>query len=155
MGLLDGIGKVASAVNPISSIITAATPIVNSLLDLIPSENKAARQQLEQLQVLLASAEKADESQREINKEEAQHQSTFVAGWRPFIGWVLGVSIAFYFIPKAVLTAYFWTVASIHANEVLPYPLMDSGLWELITALLGMSSIRTADKALTRFLDRR
>ena len=30
------------------------------------------------------------QSQIEVNKVEAQHASVFVAGWRPFIGWVGG-----------------------------------------------------------------
>jgi hypothetical protein len=31
--------------------------------------------------------------QTEINKIEASHRSRFVAGWRPFIGWVCGLGI--------------------------------------------------------------
>ena len=31
--------------------------------------------------------------QAEINKVEAQHRSIFVAGWRPWIGWVCGMGI--------------------------------------------------------------
>ena len=32
--------------------------------------------------------QKLIELQGEINKIEAQHRTIFVAGWRPFIGWV-------------------------------------------------------------------
>jgi len=31
--------------------------------------------------------------QTEINKIEAQHRSIFVAGWRPWIGWVCGMGV--------------------------------------------------------------
>lgn len=31
--------------------------------------------------------------QAEINKVEAQHRSIFVAGWRPWIGWVCGMGV--------------------------------------------------------------
>lgn len=31
--------------------------------------------------------------QTEINKIEAQHRSVFVAGWRPWIGWVCGMGV--------------------------------------------------------------
>ena len=90
------------------------------------------------------------QSQIEVNKAEAQHASVFVAGWRPFIGWGLGFSVVLYYIPKAVLTSYFWVLASIQANGLVPYPEMDSGLWELVVGLLGMGSLRSLDKYLTK-----
>ena len=33
-------------------------------------------------------------SQIEVNKTEAAHGSVFVAGWRPFVGWVSGAGLA-------------------------------------------------------------
>ena len=42
--------------------------------------------------------------QNEINKVEAQHRSVFVSGWRPFIGWVCGVALAYNFIVRDLLT---------------------------------------------------
>lgn len=33
-------------------------------------------------------------AQIEVNKAEAGHGSIFVAGWRPFVGWVCGVGLA-------------------------------------------------------------
>jgi hypothetical protein len=33
-------------------------------------------------------------AQMEVNKVEAGHRSVFIAGWRPFIGWVGGVGLA-------------------------------------------------------------
>lgn len=33
-------------------------------------------------------------AQLEINKVEASHGSIFVAGWRPFVGWVAGAGLA-------------------------------------------------------------
>ena len=49
--------------------------------------------------------DKADEryhdelmGQIEVNKEEARHASIFVAGWRPFIGWVGGVGLGYNFV---------------------------------------------------------
>ena len=35
--------------------------------------------------------------QIELNKIEARHSSVFVAGWRPFIGWLCGAGLAFCF----------------------------------------------------------
>ena len=37
------------------------------------------------------------ELQTKINEIEAGHRTVFVAGWRPFIGWVCGVALAYNF----------------------------------------------------------
>ena len=36
--------------------------------------------------------------QTKINEIEAKHRSVFVAGWRPFVGWVCGIALAYNFI---------------------------------------------------------
>ena len=38
-------------------------------------------------------------AQIEVNRIEAQHRSVFVAGWRPFIGWICGAALAWNFVP--------------------------------------------------------
>ena len=42
--------------------------------------------------------QKLIELQGEINKIEAQHRTIFVAGWRPFIGWVCGFVVCSVFV---------------------------------------------------------
>ena len=46
-------------------------------------------------------AHESNMAQVDVNKAEAQHRSIFVAGWRPFIGWVCFcaiVAMSFYFV---------------------------------------------------------
>jgi len=38
------------------------------------------------------------ELQTKINEIEAGHRTLFVAGWRPFIGWICGVALAYNFV---------------------------------------------------------
>ena len=77
-----------------------------------------------------------------INKIEAQHKSLFVAGWRPFIGWVCGVAIAYAFIGQPVIV---WGVALYGLDIVAP--VIESGvLFELVLAMLGMAGLRTYEK---------
>ena len=38
------------------------------------------------------------ELQAQINEQEAKHRTIFVAGWRPFIGWVCGFALAYNFV---------------------------------------------------------
>ena len=86
-------------------------------------------------------------AQQEINKIEAQHKSIFVAGWRPSIGWVCSISLAFYFIPQFAMAAYLWTIQSYDQGVLLPYPNAGAeSLFELVLALLGMASLRTFEK---------
>ena len=36
--------------------------------------------------------------QLDINKQEAAHPSLFVAGWRPWIGWICGIAMFYHFL---------------------------------------------------------
>lgn len=87
------------------------------------------------------------ELQVEINKIEAVHPSILVAGWRPFIGWVLGISLGCYYIPQFALAAILWAKSCWAVNAVSPFPIYDiSGLSELVIAMLGLAGLRTAEK---------
>ena len=80
--------------------------------------------------------------QAEINKIEAQHRSLFVAGWRPFIGWVCGFALLWHFIGFDFMS---WLAM---ANG-WPKPPELSGTEELITivvSLLGLGIYRTVEK---------
>lgn len=84
--------------------------------------------------------------QVELNKIEAQHRTVFVAGWRPFIGWVCGFSLGAYYIPQYVMAAYLWVRHCIEADAIVAYPVTAAGLFELVCALLGMGTLRSLDK---------
>jgi len=86
-------------------------------------------------------------AQIKVNTQEAKHRTIFVAGWRPFIGWVCGFSIASYYIPQFVLASYLWIKICLDANELLPYPEINAeSLFELVLAMLGMAGLRTYEK---------
>lgn len=83
------------------------------------------------------------ELQVELNKIEAQHRSVFVAGWRPFIGWICGMNLLYLVIVRDLIVWMF----SIYAPD-LPHP-PAAGLdltIELVIALLGLSTLRTYEK---------
>ncbi len=85
-------------------------------------------------------------AQIELNKIEASHRSIFVAGGRPFILWVCGVSLAFYFIPQFALGAYLWTRQVLTTGELVAYPVAADGLYELVFGMLGLGAFRTVEK---------
>ena len=86
--------------------------------------------------------EAAMQAQNNINLEEAKHKSIFVAGWRPFIGWVCGVGIAYQFLFHPALV---WALLFLDI-DVEP-PMIDrDGLMALVVPLLGLGAYRTAEK---------
>ena len=80
--------------------------------------------------------------QIEINKEEAKHASVFVAGWRPFIGWVSGASLAYTFVLSPFIEFF---ARLLGYTGVMPLP-DTSSLMTLITAMLGVGAMRSFDK---------
>lgn len=96
---------------------------------------------------LMAEIEQRPQAaQWEINKAEAQHRSTWVAGWRPAIGWVCAVSLGSYYIPQFVLGSILWAIQCWETGKIIDYPLSIEGLMGLVTSLLGMGALRTVEK---------
>lgn len=84
----------------------------------------------------------ADTAQTAINQNEATHRSLFIAGWRPFIGWVCGIAFAYHFLVQPFLIF----VLTAGGNPVhLPSFDMDA-LFTVLMGLLGLGSLRTLEK---------
>ena len=117
-------------------------PLVDKFVDRIPNGNEraSAKEQLEQ--GLVDAANQVMLAQTEINKAEAAHKSIFVAGWRPFIGWVCGVGICWSMVAQPVFQ---WGINAFGDGSQLP-TVDTSYLMELVTAMLGMSGLRTFEK---------
>lgn len=82
-------------------------------------------------------------AQTQVNKEEAKHSSIFVAGWRPFIGWVCGAALFYNFIFIHIL-CYIMEYAA--PDLVCPEPIQLEHLFPIITGMLGISGLRTYEK---------
>lgn len=76
-------------------------------------------------------------AQVELNKVEAASRTFFIAGWRPAIGWICAVGLAFPFLINPCLQWYTGV-----AGPVLPVDVIG----ELVVALLGLSGLRTFEK---------
>ena len=83
-------------------------------------------------------------AQMEVNKQEAAHRSLFVAGWRPFIGWTCGVSLAWHFVLSPVVV--FVTAWAGVEMPTLPTFDMDS-LMTVLLGMLGLGGLRTYEKS--------
>ena len=91
-------------------------------------------------------AQELAKGQLEVNKAEAGHRSMFVAGWRPFIGWVCGVALAYHFVlhPIIVFGLVYFNVSGLHPSD-LPAFDMDS-LMTVLLGMLGLGGLRTFEK---------
>ena len=118
-------------------LLPLAKPLIDKLVDRIPNKNERARAAEEFETELLNAVTQASFQQGEINKIEAAHPSRFVAGWRPFIGWVCGWSILWSFLVQPVLI---WM-----GFGELP-ELQTDQLFQLVLAMLGMGGLRTFEK---------
>lgn len=85
---------------------------------------------------------KSSEIQTEINKVEASHRSLFVAGWRPFIGWVGGIAIAYAYLLHPIMQ---W-MSAVWLPDITPPELVLDNLFELVIAMLGLGGLRTFEK---------
>jgi len=104
-------------------------------------------ERLDKQALLTKLAQQPELAQIELNKIEAQHRTLFVAGWRPFIGWVCGTAIAYHFIAQPI-AVYVLTIAS---PETQAPPALDfAPLMTLVLSLLGLGSLRTVEKGMGR-----
>jgi hypothetical protein len=128
-------------------IVTALLPMLGTILDrVIPDKAASEKAKLEMQAALLDAAVKGDLGQMEINKAEAAHQSVFVAGWRPAIGWVCAAALAYSYMLVPLVG---FTLALL-GQPVPRWPVLDNNLWELMFGMLGMGALRSYDKAQER-----
>lgn len=94
-------------------------------------------ERLDKQAILTRLAQKPAAMQVELNKVEAGHRSLFVAGWRPFLGWVCGIGLGFTFVANPVLQ---WLTGDV--GPEVPADVM----MELVIAMLGLGGLRTFEK---------
>lgn len=140
---LQGIGDIIKGVGGIAD-------------DLLTSDEERLKIALEQSKIDAGLLQ----GQLSINAEEARHGSVFVAGWRPFIGWIGGIALAYQFILYPLLI-WIWALAQakgwipcyIDVSQVAGActfsspPVFDSGpLFAIVTGMLGIGGMRSYDK---------
>lgn len=121
---------------PIGKIVEG---VVNTIDELHTSKEEEMKIDLEVQK--LSHAENL--GQIEVNKMEATHKSIFVAGWRPFIGWVCGFALLYNFILRDLIV-YGIKLANAYAPE--PPALQMEHLMTIVLGMLGLGVARTYEK---------
>jgi hypothetical protein len=112
---------------------------ISNILDKFVAD-KDLKQKLEH--ELKTELHRANMAQIEVNKEEAKHRTVFVAGWRPFTGWVCATALAYHFILEPVIV---FVLALYNIQLTLPQFDMAS-LLTVLMGMLGLGGLRTYEK---------
>ena len=128
LGKLFGIG--------ISDAVTGIAEVVDKFVE--TDDEKRLAEQIRARMIM-----KPQLAQVEINKIEAAHRSIFVAGWRPFIGWVCGCALAWRYIGFDLLN---WVALLVRPEFVPPKLDGTADLIAIVMSLLGLGGLRTFEK---------
>lgn len=125
------------ALDPVSAVLDIGGKLIDRLW---PDPTKAAEAKLELIKLQQSGELSVITGQLEINKVEAANTSWFVAGWRPYIGWICGTGLGYEFLLRPL------------ANGLLGDPSrfigLDTGtLLTLLIGMLGLGTMRTYEKA--------
>lgn len=129
----------------IGSIFDFGGKIIDKIF---PDKNEAAKHKLRlaeldregKLEELKIFA-RLDEKQLDVNAKEAEHDSIFVAGWRPAVGWVCVSTLATNYL---IVPLLMWFSPML---DVPPPTRLDVGeLIPILLGMLGLGGYRTYEK---------
>ena len=123
----------------LGSLLEPATKILDKVIEDKDQKNALAH---EIATMAERHAQELAKGQLEVNKAEAAHKSLFVAGWRPFIGWICGVAMLanFLLIPMANfvldLSGSTNTIPLIELETMMP----------VLMGMLGLGAMKSYEK---------
>lgn len=123
--------------------ITAVADLVNNAINKIwPDATEKEKGKLTLLTQEMGQGFQLLLKQAEINLEEAKSARWWVAGWRPYAGWVAGTGFAWQY----VVGPFFYWISCLVGHPT-PIVQLDSGeLMTLLLGMLGLGAYRSYDK---------
>ncbi len=117
-------------------------PVTGLLDKFIEDKDQKARLAHDLATMADQHAQELAKGQLEVNKVEAAHQSLFVAGWRPAVGWVcvLGMFGNFITIPFSN-----FVLALLDIDIVIPLVPLET-MMPVLMGMLGLGAMRTYEK---------
>ena len=124
---------------PLEAVLGLATSLIDRIF---PDPAQKASAQLELLKLQQSGELAQITGQLDINKIEAANVNLFVSGWRPAIGWVCALALAYQYLVRPLAG----TIAMMTGHTLPPLPGLDDNLWQLMMGMLGMGGLRTFEK---------
>lgn len=130
--------------------ISAGLELANSLVERIWKDPETQSKEKLRLAELAQSGDlekfnaevKLLVGQMEINKQEAASGNLFVAGWRPFVGWVCGFALLY----AAILEPFMRFIAKLN-DYTGEFPVIDTNItMQILLGMLGLGMMRTREK---------
>lgn len=129
-------------------LIASLVPVIGGIIDKVIPDTAAK----DKAKAELAKLEQNGEldllmGQLKINMEEAKSESVFVAGWRPFTGWVCGSSLAWEFVIKPFTVFASIAFDLLEKEQVDQIPDLDmSVMMPVLLGMLGLGGMRSFEK---------
>lgn len=129
----------------IPGAIGAGSALISKIIDKIaPDADLEMKAKLNLALVEMQNEYSVVLKQLEINNTEAASSAKFVAGWRPFVGWVCGSALAYVALVEP-FARFIAVVAFGYAGE---FPAVDTEITlQVLLGLLGLAGMRSFDKA--------
>ena len=127
----------------LTEILGVGNLVKDVLGKVIPDPNAAAEAEKQIMNIMHEN----NKAQLAVNAQEAKHKSIFVAGWRPAVGWVLALAIAFMYLIKPIATALLFGFGMTEEAKLIESIELDTGiLMTLLGSMLGIGTMRSYDK---------
>ncbi len=132
--------SILSELNPAGILLDIGSKVIDRLW---PDPAKAAEAKLELFKMqqsgelaIMANDTALAKMQNDVNVEEAKSSNMFVAGWRPYIGWICGTGLGYQFLIYPVLIAWAPKIVQLDMGTLIT----------LLFGMLGLGVMRTQEK---------
>ncbi len=125
--------------NPVELLLSLGSTLISRLF---PDPTQAAEAKLKLLELQQTGELTAMTAQTDTNKMEASSMSTFVSGWRPFLGWICGAACGWNWIGLPIAKTLLILVGFHLAIE----PADVSQMMPILMGMLGLGGLRTVEK---------
>lgn len=139
-----------ASVTPQGFVTNIAGKLIDTVASFFPNPEKKAEAAQALAQAQLEGAFREEEYQFSLmleqiktNEVEAANPNLFIAGWRPFIGWVGGITLLYVGLGEPL--ARF--IAKVGFDYLGAFPVVDTTITlQVLTAMLGLGGMRTFEK---------
>jgi hypothetical protein len=146
MNVFSTIGKAltgASAAGGGFDPVTSVANLVNTVVQRVVPDKQAQEQAKLAIAEMQLNGELANMAgQIQTNIAEAASSHVFVAGWRPYVGWICGTALAYEMLMRPLLTF----LVAVCGGHAVAGAIQTQDLFTVLLGMLGLAAARTVEK---------